>query len=475
VRWLILTHRYLGIGVGWLMLLWCLSGIVMIYAPFPRVDSRTRIERLDPIDWQGVRALVDAMPDTASQVSRFQLEMLAGSPVLRLWAPESAVRVLQVRPAPGKLPIDAEQALRVATGFAANRPPMDQAPVVQLIEYDQWTVGGARSDRPLYRVAMRDESRTWVYISSRTGQVVQSATAWDRFWGWLGPVPHWLYPTILRSRPQAWSQVLIWTSTLGVFLTAVGLFLGFKALLPSLQGGRLSPFKGLMLWHHITGLLFGVLALAWVLSGLFSMNPWGLMESGDASEARARLSGTSPSGEDIRGLLLALSTNAPSDIRSVESAPLNGQLFVIADQGRGTRIRYDAKGEISGLGADDLGRAAQRVAGEGATWKILEHEDGYHYSMPRETVLLPVVQARSATGDYYYLDPLSASLVNRADPGERSYRWWHSALHRWDVNPILRSPAARNLLMLPALLGTSLLAGLGTYAAIRRVRGTSDL
>jgi hypothetical protein len=420
-----------------------------------------------------VRTLVDAMPETASQVSRFQLEMVAGSPVLRLWAPESAVRVLQIRPVPGKLPIDAEQALQVAAGFAASRPRLGRSPAVQLIEYDQWTVGGARSDRPLYRVSIGDERGTWVYVSSRTGQVVQATTAWARFWGWLGPVPHWLYPTILRSEPQVWSQVVIWTSTLGVFLTAVGLFLGFKALLPSLRGGRLSSFRGLMLWHHLTGLLFGVLALTWVLSGLFSMNPWGLMEGGDVSGALARLSGTSPSSGDVRGLLLALSTSAPSNIRSVESAPLNGQLFVIADQGRGTRVRYDAKGEISGLDTDALGKAAERVAGEGTTWEVLDREDRYHYSMPGEPVLLPVVRAQGVSGDYYYLDPVSAALVNRADSGDRSYRWWYSGLHRWDVNHTMRSPGARNFLMLPLLLGTSLLAGLGTYAGIRRVRGAA--
>ena len=46
VRYLFLSHRYLGIGIGWLMALWCLSGIVMMYVSYPRLDEGSRIENL---------------------------------------------------------------------------------------------------------------------------------------------------------------------------------------------------------------------------------------------------------------------------------------------------------------------------------------------------------------------------------------------------------------------------------------------
>ena len=85
MRLLILIHRYLGIGIGWLMLLWCLSGIVMIYSPYHRVDGKARVGSLNPVDWSGVGALAQALPAEGPPVSRFQLEMLAGKPVLRLW------------------------------------------------------------------------------------------------------------------------------------------------------------------------------------------------------------------------------------------------------------------------------------------------------------------------------------------------------------------------------------------------------
>jgi uncharacterized iron-regulated membrane protein len=35
LRTTFLAHRYLGIGLGVLMLTWCLSGIVMMFVPYP--------------------------------------------------------------------------------------------------------------------------------------------------------------------------------------------------------------------------------------------------------------------------------------------------------------------------------------------------------------------------------------------------------------------------------------------------------
>ena len=34
-RWVLLTHRWLGILVGLIVLLWCLSGVIMMYVRYP--------------------------------------------------------------------------------------------------------------------------------------------------------------------------------------------------------------------------------------------------------------------------------------------------------------------------------------------------------------------------------------------------------------------------------------------------------
>src|SRR5664279_3873805 len=48
---LILSHRYLGIGLGALFFIWFASGIGMIFAGgMPRLDPATRLERMPALD-----------------------------------------------------------------------------------------------------------------------------------------------------------------------------------------------------------------------------------------------------------------------------------------------------------------------------------------------------------------------------------------------------------------------------------------
>ena len=111
---------------------------------------------------------------------------------------------------------------------------------------------------------------------------------------------------------------------------------------------------------------------------------------------------------------------------------------------------------------------------------MLRTDDAYHYGVASERTLLPVIRAVSSKGDYFYLDPVSGELVDRADSGDRAYRWWFSALHRWDFVPALRTSLGRTVVVLPVLLGTALLTCLGAYLGIRRliprrVRGAPGL
>jgi hypothetical protein len=48
-RALVIIHRYLGVAAGALMVMWFLSGIVMMYVGFPRVTETERIQTLEPI------------------------------------------------------------------------------------------------------------------------------------------------------------------------------------------------------------------------------------------------------------------------------------------------------------------------------------------------------------------------------------------------------------------------------------------
>src|ERR1700691_3184401 len=82
IRWLLLLHRYLGIAVGALMAMWCLSGVVMMYVSYPALQESTRLKHLAPISWSGCCALSDALPSEGPPVCELRIEMLGGRPVL---------------------------------------------------------------------------------------------------------------------------------------------------------------------------------------------------------------------------------------------------------------------------------------------------------------------------------------------------------------------------------------------------------
>ncbi|HEX4508268.1 MAG TPA: PepSY domain-containing protein [Alphaproteobacteria bacterium] len=447
-----LTHRYLGIAVGLLMVMWCLSGIVMMYVRYPSLPEAQRIAALQPLDWRGCCIAGNAV-DARLGVRRMQIEMLAGRPVMRIAQSDNPTRLIDLTDGRQIDHIDPDQARSVAASYGAE--PMDMS----RIDHDQWTVSGEfRRDRPLYRFDLGDAAGTRLYVSGTTGKAVQIATRSERFWNWLGAVPHWLYFTRLRADTALWSQVVIWTSLIGCFLAGTGLYLGIRQLRRA-PGGRWSPYRGFLFWHHLPGLVFGLFALTWVASGLISMNPWGFLdgEGTDASDLRGAL----PSGA---GITAALAGVRPADTVSLSPAPFDGTLAFIATAKDGTRRRLDAAGQT--LPPLDTARASTLLGGGPA--ELLDKGDAYYFDSRSRSALLPVY--RIVAGNIrYYLDPLSGTVLRASDSDDRWYRWLHEGPHRLDFTPALRNGAFRTLVMLPLLLGATLVCGTGAWLGIRRL------
>src|ERR1700704_4890796 len=85
-RLILLLHRYLGIGVGVLMVMWCLSGVVMMYVSYPTLAESARLEALEPIAWSGCCKISEAQRTSLKTAGGSTIEMLAGRPVLFLGA-----------------------------------------------------------------------------------------------------------------------------------------------------------------------------------------------------------------------------------------------------------------------------------------------------------------------------------------------------------------------------------------------------
>jgi hypothetical protein len=463
-RSILLLHRYLGIGLGVLMAMWCLSGVVMMYVSYPALDEDMRRSHLELMAWTGCCRLSDRDAGLVD-AGTAEIEMLGGRPVLSA--------------GPDRRPIDLRSGGRIdgipaglAAAVARRFAPPDRRGAVRMIgmvDRDQWTVSGEFDGaRPLYRFALSDAKGTQLYVSSVNGRVVQVTTAHERFWNWLGAVPHWLYFTELRRHARLWTQVVIYTSLLGVFLAAIGIYLGVRQLLAQ-PGGHYSPYAGFNLWHHLAGLLFGVFALSWVLSGLLSMNPWGWLEGAGAQAETTRIHGAPLSAEVFAAKLQSLADAQP-DCVVLETAPLDGKLHFIATTTAGVRLRFAADGTAAPLNSRELQFLTMTLGG-GASGRpqLMDREDAYYFGHHRQHVSLPVYRVVMPSGTRYYLDPVSGMMRAKFDSAAQGYRWLHEGLHRLDFTAPLRTRPQWDALMLALMGGVTLLCVTGVCLGYRRL------
>ena len=466
------VHRYFGMAVGVLMLMWFATGIVMIYVPYPQLSPAGHLASLAPVpSGTCCTPRISRLADDELVVS-VQVETLLGKPVARI-RPDGRPPFHAALDG-GPFEIDAATAHKIAVDAAPRiAGPAANIRSADIIERDQWTVAeDYDSDRPLYRFSFDDGPGTQAYVSASSGEIVLWTTRAERFWNWLGAVPHWLYFTQLRSDGPLWSKIVIGTSIAGAFLTVLGLYLGIAQFR---RGPRLSPYRGWTFWHHLIGLSFGVLALAWVVSGTISMNPWGFLEGGGGTE-RARLAGEPLSWNAYRASLAKIGGKPElAGMVSLASAPEAGELYWLARWPGGKILRLDSDGNAAPVGSADLVRAA-RVLANGRRIKsaeMLRDEDSYYYrNASAGPLTLPAYRVILADAGHtrYYLDPRTSGLLGRVDSARRGYRWLFDGLHRLDFFAWLRIRPLWDLIVLSLLLGGIALTGTGFYLALTRIK-----
>jgi 3',5'-cyclic AMP phosphodiesterase CpdA len=464
-RLILLLHRYLGIGVGVLMVMWCLSGVVMMYVSYPALAESARLKALEPIAWNGCCKISAALRTRLEAAGGSSIEMLAGRPVLFLRALQDE-RPVDLLTGSRVESVTARQATEIARRFTAGAHA--QPHVLGLIDHDQWTVSGDfNSERPLYRIAFGDAAGSELYVSSVSGRAVQITTARERFWNWLGAVPHWLYFTELRRHAGLWSQVVIYTSLLGCFLAGIGIYLGVRQMAAQ-PAGRWSPYVGFNLWHHAAGLIFGLFALTWVLSGLLSMNPWGWLEGGGARAENARIQGSSGTSDAQFAAALQSLADAHPVAVALKTAPLNGRLYFVANAASGEVLRLGADGAPAPLGPSDLDFLSGALQGA-AVPELMTQEDNFYFSHHQEWVALPVYRTVLKSGTRYYLDAVSGTLVAKFDAQARGYRWLHQGLHRLDFAAPLRVRPRWDAFVLLLMAGVTAVCVTGATLGYRRV------
>lgn len=459
--------------------LWCLSGIVMMYVPYPRLTEARRVRGLPTIDWRGCCALPNGAGSGTRNVAGFRVEMLGSRPALALRLIDGSLRLFDLVTGSSIDPVPVAEARQMASAYAdqiSGRRTGSQMAFVGTVDRDQWTVSGEFSkDRPLYKFSVGDATGTELYVSSSSGKVVQATTQHDRLWNWFGAIPHWLYFVGLRRHVALWSAIIIWAAIAGCFLTATGLYVGVRQLRRAV-GARWSSYRGFNLWHHLLGLIFGIFSLTWVASGLLSMNPWGLLEGASAEPDRARLRGEPlSSAEVVRSIESVANQASDRELVSVESVPLAGRDYLIAHNRAGARLRLDGDGAAAPLSESELRWIGQKLSGGPPVVEpeLVAHDDAYFFRRQGADVSVPFYRLvlNDDQGTRYYLDGVSGAVIAKLDASAKAYRWLHQGLHRFDFSPAMRSRPIWDIVVLFLMAGVTPGTITGTYLGLRRILG----
>lgn len=510
-RNLFLWHRYLGILLGLLFAIWFVSGVVMMYVRMPILSAEDRFPLLPRFAPSAFTVPVsDAWAATArdDEPRRMRLATLLDRPIYYFLPP--GARWVGVYGDTG-MPlggVDRELARRVARQYA----PADVEP--EYLGYvegvDQWTLTNSLNlHRPLYRFALGDSRRTEMYVSAQTGEVVMRTTRLERTLAWFGPIVHWVAPEFLRVHVGAWRQTIIWLSAAGTALVLTGLWIGvlrYRHRGYPVRGEagperRRSPYIGAKLQHHWAGLLFGIVTLTWIVSGLLYMNPGG-RHQGDLSTTTQvtpySIGGVRGSQAPRPGQAEALRggpidpfawTLAPGDAwAQVGALDPPKEVELVRFAGRPYYVFYTDAMESVTVAADRAGteprrrhpldtlltQAALAVPGASiADAQLLDRYDAYYYSVgsvPQKRLPILRVWFDDPTSTLMYVDPHTGTIFRTYDRQARVMRWLVIGLHCLDFPFLMFNRPAWDLTIITLSGGGFLLSLTGVVMAWRRVR-----
>jgi uncharacterized iron-regulated membrane protein len=485
MRFVVLLHRYLGIGFCLLFAMWFGTGMVMLFVPYPTLSAAERYNGLAALDL--TRCKVGAAEaflasGLSGPLGRVRLTMVLDRPVYH-FHPLSGAVVSVFADSGSRMPeVSPQQATLAAQIFSRARNPS----YVQTSDYDQWSVPDEFDPyRPLHKVALNDREGTELYVSQRTGEVIRDTTAFERGWNYVGSVAHWIYPTVLRKHRDLWAASVWWLAFAGIVGAASGTVLGvvrFRFMGSYRSGGR-SPFRGWMYWHHVLGLGCAVFVLTWISSGWLSLDGGWLFSEPYLSrgEQERFMGGPLDLARFDRGVPdLASSSEQDGVVKEVElvqvtQIPLYAvryaerrSLVVSADSRERHRWRY--------LPDDILAPAAAATLPKAAIVRtdLLQRYDSYYYANDG-SLPLPAVRFyfNDANETWLHIDPAGAQAMEKIDRSRRTYRWLYSGLHTFDFPALAAFPMLRNTLMVTLCAAGLLFSTTAVVIGWRRLRRKS--
>jgi hypothetical protein len=448
-----------------------------MYVPFPSLAAGERLDRASEVEASLVRLTpADAILASANAqpIDRIRLIARLGRPlyvvqprgraVSAVWADSGSSAEVQRR----------EEVQQIASRFSGAGIHRIDGP----LDFDQWVVHQAFDwARPYFRVHIDDEQRTVIYVSQRSGEVLQRTTGTERKWNYVGAVAHWIYPTVLRRHWAAWDQVVWWLSLAGIAVVTIGIWLGIDRMLIALRTKRakITLYRGWMKWHHILGLCASVVVLTWIFSGWLSMDHGRIFPMPDATAQQVdRFRGISlrEAAQKIGiGFIRELGSFRELDIKAIADTPL---AIVLSRQNERIYAVDSGQRLVGASIPPSLIQAGVQNAWSDAKVQHTGHvtvDDNFRKvrqsKLPESTIRVQLDDSRDT---WVHVDAASGEIVSVMDRSRRVYRWLYHGLHSLDFPGLVNRRPMWDVVMLSLLtLGFSF-SVTGAFLGARRLK-----
>lgn len=501
-RWLVLIHRWLGISICIVIAMWFASGIIMVYVGYPALTPAERLAHL-PV----LRTADCCVPLSAAwravpadhHVTSVKLLRTGERPAYIFAGHGQGAGQGHGAKHGRAVVVDAVSGERVreisqadALHSAASFSPGSRLEYRGLVDEDLWLHGHHLDAHfPVHRVSTDDAAGNLLFVSSVTGEVVRDAPAVERRWNVVGAWLHWFY--VVRDRDDVWRGLLIVLSLISLGLVLTGAIVGtlrwkFRGRYPS---GSRTPFRDANLrWHHISGMVFAVIAITWLFSGFMSINPFNLMRSDAPPLNLDGYAGAllEPGRFELEAADLLASLPGNFQAREIEWLMMGGRPYLVARDEHGD-VRVRPAGVAAGGLADRLPEPSLIAAAAAlipshriAAAELLNDYDNYYYKRAAHTLTgdrdrpLPILRISFDDTDrsLVYIDPRTGRILSHYNSADKQARWLFRFMHSWDLPGLLAVRPLWDILMLSFLGGGLVLSVTGAMIGWRRLRFTLE-
>ena len=477
VKYLFSIHRITGCMIAAFFLMWFITGLILIYHPYPRLTDEQLYEKKE--------ILPSSLPDIQS------IEKKAGGKIKKLHIRQYQQQTLAtVTTADSSFTYccsDSTAAVKPIT-FAYLAETAHQwinAPVFKidtLHERVQWILY-SRYDRamPIYKFYFDDPEKHELFISGKTGEVQQLTDKKQRFWAWVGAIPHKFYLPCIRKDVDTWELSITIGGALCLLAALTGLYVGVYVLIKRYKNKRTFgiPYrKRWYKWHHITGLIFGIFLVTWGISGMMSMQripQWIINTNGNYIFSPSRMWGKKPLTINAYKLDYRKLKQTYPELKEVSWTHFrNIPAYAIIEGNRERIINASSATEIKELfiPQNTIEEGIRQIHGDDVVFQIsLMNEYDEYYLSRTDKLPLPVYKVTVDDSDRsrYYISP-ETGYIRYLNKNKMAKKWIFSGFHYLNIKYLIDRPALWTLAIWFLCLGGAAVSATGTWLGIRFIK-----